>query len=550
MKKWKILAEAPTKLTSENLSKVLLKNRGIETKKELEEFLNGKLKDITLQNVGIKISEIKKTIKRIEEAIRKNQKIIIYGDYDVDGITGTAILWETIYSFYPNVVPYIPHRVDEGYGLSKKGIENILDQNSDVGLIITVDNGIVAYDAVRFANKLKIDVIITDHHVPSKKIPPCFSLVHTTRLCGAGVAYLLSQEIKKQKSKIKNIDGEYLDLVALATVADLVPLIRANRILLKEGLRVLRKTERPGLIELFQEAGLSPEKIGTYEIGHVIGPRLNASGRMEHAMDALRLLCTKDKKRAKDLAFKLGETNRDRQLLTQETTAAASLVSEKLIKGEKIIFVHDEKFNQGIIGLVASRLVEKHYKPSIVVSVGEKVSKGSARSITGFNIIEYLRSFPTFLSEAGGHPMAAGFTIETEKLLEFKKAVEIEGHKKIKDELLTKILLVDLELHFGQINLALHKELQKLAPFGMANPEPLFVAKKLIVKSVRLVGKEGKHIKLMLEQNGVLISGIAFGLAEEKIVKEGSQIDVVFTIDNNIWNGKDRLQLKIKDIRS
>ncbi len=547
MKKWKFLTETPTKLTPENLFKILLKNRGIETKKEVDEFLNGKLEDVIPENVDIKVSQIKKTIKRINEAICKNQKIIIYGDYDVDGITGTAILWETIYSFYSNVSPYIPHRIDEGYGLSVKGIENILEQNIEVGLIITVDNGIVAFDAIEFANKKNIDVVISDHHVPSKKLPACYALVHTTKICGAGVAYLLAKEIlKERKIKIKN---GHLDLVALATVADLVPLTNANRILLKEGLKNLRKTTRPGLTELFREGGITPEKIGVYEIGHVIGPRLNASGRMEHAMDALRLLCTKDKKRARDLAFKLGETNRDRQLLTQETTAAASLISEELIKNEKIIFVYDKKYNQGIIGLVASRLVEKHYKPSIVVSVGEKVSKGSARSITGFNIIEYLRSFPTFLSEAGGHPMAAGFTIETEKLLEFKKAVEIEGHKKIKDELLTKTILVDLELEFGQINLALHKELQRLAPFGMANPEPSFVSRKITVRSVRTVGKDNKHLQLMLEKDGNLISSIAFGLAGEKSVAAGSEIDALYTIDNNVWNGKDRLQLKIKDIK-
>ena len=546
MKKWKILTEAPTKLTPENLFKILLKNRGIETKKEVDEFINGKLGDVIPENVGIKIPQIKKTIKRIDEAIAKNQKIIIYGDYDVDGITGTAILWETIYSFYPNVAPYIPHRIDEGYGLSVKGVENILEQNIEVGLIITVDNGIVAFDAVEFANQKNIDVVISDHHVPSKKLPVCYALVHTTKLCGAGVAYLLAKEIlKERKTKIKN---EHLDLVALATVADLVPLTGANRILLKEGLKILNKTTRPGLTELFREGGITPEKIGVYEIGHVIGPRLNASGRMEHALDSLRLLCTKDRARARELAQKLGVTNKDRQVLTQETTAAASLISEKLIKNEKIIFVYDKKYNQGIIGLVASRLVEKHYKPSIVVSVGEKVSKGSARSITGFNIIEYLRSFPTFLSEAGGHPMAAGFTIETEKLLEFKKAIEIEAHAKIKDELLTKTILVDLELEFGQINLALHKELQRLAPFGMANPEPSFVSRRITVRSVRTVGKDSKHLQLMLEKDGNLISAIAFGLAEEKPVAAGSVIDALYTIDNNVWREKEKLQLKIKDL--
>ncbi|OIP58130.1 MAG: single-stranded-DNA-specific exonuclease RecJ [Candidatus Levybacteria bacterium CG_4_10_14_0_2_um_filter_36_16] len=544
MKKWNIINKLKNNGAEKDIVKILLANRGIKTKKDIEEFINPKLTSVTLESVGIDKKEVKKTIVRIEKAIKKNETIVIYGDYDVDGICGTAILWETIYGFYKNVTPYIPHRVEEGYGLSIKGIENL--KNKNCRLIITVDNGIVAYDAIEYAKKEGIDIIVTDHHLPSKKELNAYAVVHTTQLCGTSVAYLLSREISKDRS-LESSELNHLDLVALATVADMVPLLDANRALLKFGLDSLRETRRVGLLSLFSASGIEKEKIGTYEIGYIIAPRLNAAGRMEHAIDGLRLICTTDKNRAAILAKKLNETNKDRQILTEEMRLHAEEISEKISTSEKIIFVYDKSYNQGVVGLVASRLVEKHYRPSFVVSVGEKLSKGSARSIKGCNIIEFIRKFQHFLIDTGGHPMAAGFTIETSKIEIFKKALEEHGKEIIKDEQLIKSLDIDLEFNFNQITFEMFESIQKLLPFGMKNPEPVFLTKNVTVSDIKTVGKDGKHLKLLLEKNGKKILGIWFGNGKNDM-KIGKEVDVVYTIDSNYWNGESKLQLKIKDV--
>ncbi|MDO8582991.1 MAG: DHH family phosphoesterase [bacterium] len=330
-----------------NLIKIILENRGLKTKKEIEEFLNPKLENINIKSVGINSANLKKAIERIKLAIKNKEQIVVFGDYDVDGICGTAILWETLNSIGAKVMPYIPHRIDEGYGLSIAGINNVIlnlfqdpkhkskemlkqdgyqtvtrqvQHDTGGGLIITVDNGIVANKAVEFAKEKGIDVIITDHHVPSKVLPKALAIVHTTKLCGTGIAYLLSEEMLKQ---VQHDNGKHLGLVALATVADLVPLKGANRTLLKFGLEALKKTKRVGLLELFKEAGLDKNSIGVYQIGHMIAPRLNAMGRLEYAMDSLRLICTNNQKRAENLAHLLGATNKERQDITLQTVLHA-----------------------------------------------------------------------------------------------------------------------------------------------------------------------------------------------------------------------------------
>ena len=554
MKKWKILNE----LRINDLIKILLENREIKTKKEVGDFLNPKIETVTAKSVGIENSNLKKAIRRIQLAIKNKEQIVVFGDYDVDGICGTAILWETLNALGAKVTPYIPHRIDEGYGLSSKGISNVKLQISNVGLIITVDNGIVANKAVDFANKKGIDVIITDHHVPSaggfKKLPKALAIVHTTKLCGTGVTWLLSQEILNSKSQIPNkfqntkykIQNTHLELVALATVADLVPLKGANRTLLKFGLKELRETKRVGLLELFKEAGLKKEAIGVYEIGHMISPRLNAMGRLEYAMDSLRLICTNNQKRAESLAQLLGSTNRERQSLTLDSTLhAITKIKNQKSKIKKLLFISHETYEQGVIGLIAGKLVEEFYRPAIVVSKGVKFSKASARSVRGFNIIEFIREHSSYLVDAGGHPMAAGFTVETTKLLELQKTLEDRAELVLSKDLLTRSLKIDCELALSFIDLNLYESLQKLAPFGMGNPEPTFISKDVVVEDVRLVGAEGKHLKLKFR-----IEGIAFGMGEmSSKIHIGDKVDIVYTIDENEWNGEKRLQLKIKDIQ-
>ena len=552
MKKWETVNNLKIKngeLKIDEVIKALLENRGIKTKKETEDFLNPKLSEVTIKSVRINALQVKKSIDRIKKAIKNKEQVVIFGDYDVDGICGSAILWETLNDLGAKVMPYIPNRIDEGYGLSIKGVENLESKIQNIKLIITVDNGIVANKAVEFAKKQGIDVIITDHHVPSEKLPNAFSIVHTTLLCGTGVAYMLSLELKTQNSKLKNRD--HLGLVALATVADLVPLLGANRTLLKYGLLELHETKRPGLLALFNEAQINKNSIGVYEIGHIIAPRLNAMGRLESAMDSLRLVCTTNKERGVKLAYKLASTNKERQNVTEEAVAhAKAKVRASNPELEKLLFISDESYEQGVIGLVAGRLVEEFYLPSIVISKGDIYSKASARSVSGFNMIEFIRSELKLLVDVGGHPMAAGFTIETKKLALLEKNLKKKAKKLVDKEKLKRLLRIDLELPILNLTQSLCDAIQKLQPFGMKNPEPTFLSKNLIIEDLRLIGNRSKHLKLYLKPQGLNFGfdAIAFGMGEENGFKIGDRIDIVYNLSENEWNGNKKLQLKIKDI--
>ncbi|MBP6913792.1 MAG: single-stranded-DNA-specific exonuclease RecJ [Candidatus Levybacteria bacterium] len=547
MKRWKILNEDTIGSTKEEIIKLLLENRGIKNSFSTENFLSPKLETITQEAVGIDTKEVEKTIVLIKKTIKENKGIIIYGDYDVDGICGTAILWETIFSFYKNVYPYIPHRIDEGYGLSIAGIENCKKQNKDIGLIITVDNGIVAEKPVQYAKKEGIRVVISDHHTKGKTLPLADAVIHTTELCGAGVAYLLSTELRKEFNiPMSNV---HLELVALATVADLVPLHRHNRTFLKHGIMALRETKREGLLALFAEGKVDNKFIDTYQIGHIIAPRLNASGRISHALDSLRLICTTNKTRALELAKLLHNVNQERQSLTIKSSehAKASVIDRKGDL-ENLIFVSDQSYEQGVVGLIASRLVEEFYRPSIAVSIGGKVSKGSARSIPGVNIIELIRSVPGLDFEAGGHPMAAGFSIDTEKLDTFEKEL-VKKAKEIKKELFDRLLSIDLELSFSAISTDLYYSLQALSPFGMGNPTPLFMTKAVSIASLSRVGKEGNHLQVLFEKDGDFFKGIQFNLKNIETFQVGEMVNIAYTIELNEWRGSKNIQLKIRDMQ-
>ncbi len=569
MKKWKIISKIKN---TNQIVKILLENRGLKTKVDINEFLHPRLEDITVANVGIDKKQLKKAVERIKKAIKNQEQIIVYGDYDVDGICGTAILWETLNSLGAKVLPYIPHRIEEGYGLSLAGISNLKSQISNLKLIITVDNGIVANAAVDFANKNGIDVIITDHHVPSKKLPKAHAIVHTTKLCGAGVAWALAQKLKIKNEKLK-IEDNHLELVALATIADLVPLLGANRTLTKYGLEALRKTKRVGLLELFREAGIDALNVDTYQVGHVIAPRLNAAGRITHAMDSLRLLCTKNREKAKELAQKLGTTNKERQQITEEALLHAKTAVTLRLRSEqgsqKLLFTSHESYQQGVIGLVAGKLVDEFYRPAIVVAKGDKYSKASARSVSGFNMIEFIRTASELLVDVGGHPMAAGFTVETEKLLLLQEKLEESAEKAVGEDLLARTLRIDCEIKLSDIIPDFYEQLQTLEPFGMGNPQPTFVSRGVTIEDMRLVGADSRHLKFRLSchpersegsqdsspasrraQNDILMDAIAFGLGERAgEFHIGDKVDIVYIIEQDTWNGNQKLQLKIKDIQ-
>lgn len=563
-KKWTTISQVRSEkgeVRSEDIISMLLKNRGYEDEKDIENFLHPRLEDVTPESVAIDGNHLKKALKRIEKAIKYQEQIVVFGDYDVDGITGSAILWETLHELGAKCLPYIPNRVDEGYGLSIKGIRNLPAgrQGQELGikntkLIITVDNGIVAHEAVKFANEQGIDVIITDHHTVGESKPDAYAIVHTTKLCGAGVAYLLSKELRIKNGEWREDSDVHLELAALGTVADLVPLTDANRAIVMHGLEKLRTTSRTGLVALFNQAGIKQDAIGVYDIGYIIGPRLNAAGRIESAMDSLRLLCTKDQSRATQLASKLELINRERQFLLKEAVehAIAHFSGESFdsAQGKKILIVGHETYKEGVIGLVAGKLVEEYYRPAIVLSIGETHSKASVRSISGFNIIDFLRSHHEHFVNVGGHPMAAGFTVETAKIAQLQEALESKAAELLTDEILTRSLKIDLELPFSALDQDLYDKLQQLAPFGMANPEPVFATPGVRVENIKVLGKEAQHLKLVLSQDGKQFEAIAFGMgALSEELKAGDKIDVAYVLDENTWNGNTKLQLKIRDIK-
>ncbi len=532
MKKWEILGKG------NDIISLILKNRGLATKKEIDEFLHPHDPfTLNADDVGIEPRALMSAVTRLKKAIKNKESIVVYADYDADGITAGAIMWETLYGLGAHVMPYIPHRVEEGYGLSTKGIDAVREE-FDPSLIITVDHGITAKEKVAYAKKMGIDVIVTDHHVKPEALPDC-TIVHTTQLSGAGVSWFLAKEFGKPDTA----------LAAIGTIADMVPLVGANRSIAKYGLISLNQTKRVGLFALIVDAGLAKGELGTYDVSHMIAPRLNAMGRLEHALDALRLLCTKRSDKASLLAQKLGLTNRERQKLTEDTVVHALDLVPKSSK--KLIFVAHASYNQGVIGLVAGRLVEQFYRPAIVVSVGDGYSKASARSVAGFNIVEAIRSCSDILVDVGGHPMAAGFTVETKNLKKLQSRLEKLAEEALDEEKLTRKLRIDAEIPLDAVSEALWESIQAFAPFGFGNPEPVFATRNVTIKVIRLVGKDGKHLKLRLTSHvsRLTFDAIAFNFgALYGQLQPGAEAAIAYSIDLDRWNGNKRLQLKIKDI--
>jgi len=534
--KWEVLGKDKNK----KIVDILLENRGIKTAKKKKEFFKPtKPEKLNLKELGISKVEIKKAIKRIKEAKRKRQKVVVYGDYDADGICATAILWEALYKMGLKVLPYIPERFSEGYGLNIESIKKLKEKDPDLSLILTVDHGIVADNKVDLTKELGIDVIITDHHQKGKTTPKAYSIIHTTKISGSAVAWVLSRELGSNNG---------LELAALGTIADQLSLIGSNRSIAKYGLEALRETKRPGLLSLFEEAGIEKESIGTYEVGFIIAPRINAMGRLTHAIDSLRLLCTKDRLRARELADLVGKTNLERQKIVETVvTHAKEKLGEKI--KESIIILSHESYHEGVIGLAAAKLVEKFYKPAIVLSRKKDISKASARSIAGFNIIENIRKLENLYIEGGGHPMAAGFSIETSKIETFAKEINKIAKPLLTEYILSKKLKIDTEIGFDGINQDLYDKIKEFEPTGLGNFTPLFLTKKVEVLEVRTVGGGNTHLKLKLRKDNFIFDAIAFnfGNVYTKLTKE-TTLDIVYSIEENIWNNHTSIQLKIKDI--
>lgn len=551
-KTWQIEGKTnKKKLNIKDISKILFKNRGINDKKEQEIFLNPKNPfEIDLSEFQIDKKQMELAIERISVAINNNEEMIVYGDYDADGVSATAIMWETIFNLGgKNVLPYIPERFSEGYGLNIESIKKLKKDRPNLKLIITVDHGIVADKKVDLARELGIDIIISDHHQPGSIKPNPVALVHTTKIGGAGVAWVLARELT---NKIGNDENkiqieELLGLVAIGTIADQIPLLGSNRSFAKFGLVKLCETKRPGLIALYEISGIKKGFVGPYEVGFLIAPRINAMGRLEHAMHSLRLLCTRKKDKAEELAFHLNNVNLERQKIVEEVFVHAKKSLGEDYKN-KFIILANESYHEGVIGLVASRLVEEYYLPTILLSKNGDKSKASARSISGFNIIENIRLVSEYLIEGGGHPMAAGFSILTSNIDKFVTKFGEIVNKNLTEEILTKKLKIDIEIDLKLVDQNLLSLVKSFEPSGLGNPSPVFATMNTTLKEVRLIGKDNSHLKIKIGDEKTF-DAIGFGMAKNIKIPEGSKVDVVYAIDENVWNGKRSLQLKLKDIR-
>ena len=549
------LQDLPLQGTShETIIQLLLESRGLRTKEEQDQFFNPKHPNkISLSELEITSEAMNKAVSRIQKAIDTKEKVVIYGDYDADGVSATAVMWHGLATLGVPAIPFIPHREKHGYGLSQAGIDEILEKHQP-DLIITVDNGIVAHEPAKYVASKNIDLIITDHHQTDGQVPEATSIIHSDKVCGTAIAWVFVRELFQHFHRPQKLVEELLDLVAIGTIADMMPMIGLNRSLATYGLEVLTTSQRPGIVAMKEEAGIAEgTTMSTYHVGFVLGPRINAMGRIDHGTDALRLLCLKDVTKARELAIHLGETNKDRQDITVSAVELAMEMYEKdeELQQQHIIVIEHEEFHEGVVGLVAGKLVEKYHKPAIVISKGKTEGKGSARSVSGVNIIELIRSVDSYLLGAGGHPGAAGLSVANSKFGAFKKAIEAKALEVIDKELLVPSLSIDLEIPLEVATLELYEKLQAFAPFGIGNNRPVFASDVEIVDH-RLIGKQSTHLKMTVsasEEGSLFVDSIGFGMHESaSLIEQTTNAKIAYTIDKNEWRGNTSLQLVLKGI--
>lgn len=529
----------------------LLHNRGIRTISEADAFLEGSASSAhdpyLLKDMDTAVSIIRRTID--DKAL-----IAVYGDFDADGITSTVLLTETLASLGAGVIPYIPHRVEEGYGLNSAALRTLADRG--VKLVITVDCGIGAVEEIQFGRSIGLDILITDHHSVSVPLPAANALVNPRRedcnypckdLAGVGVAFKLAQALlESQNSSLQEED--LLDLVALGTVADLSPLLGENRYLVTKGLKSLNNTRRAGLQEMILGAGLKPGSITTGDIGFVLGPRLNAAGRIDDAIISYDLLSTRSPQEGRRLASLLEQKNAERQRLTSEYLIKAREQAVSLVDNRKIVIISGEGYPAGIVGLIAGKLAEEYYKPFLVIEKGEQFSKGSARSIPGLDIVGALEQCKDLLVRFGGHKQAAGFTIDNDKLKELDERLQLVASDCMTECRSEPSLFVDTEIELGQMSWNTYKLVDSLAPYGFGNPQPLFLSQNVRVVDYRTVGMNSNHLRLRLSDGRGVWSAIGFRLGYF-IDEITSNVDIVYSLETNDWNGNVTLQLNMKDIR-
>ena len=559
MKKW-VLSEQKPGFAGE-LSKALrispivaqiLVNRGISDLNGAQTFLSPKLMNLS---DPFDIPNMRLGVERILQAAKDHEKVAVYGDYDVDGVTGTTILFEALKQLGLAPTYYIPSRYGEGYSLNIDAVQKLKDQG--VNLILTVDCGISSVIEIEKANSLGIDVIVTDHHNIPKQLPNAVALInpkliksdHPSKdLSGAGVAFKFAWALMRAAGITENsFLTSLLDLAALGTIADIVPLTKENRIIAKQGMSLLKDKKRPGILALADSARLKNE-LSIRDINFGISPRLNAAGRLEHASLAVNLLISKDPEEAKKLADELSKINSKRKGLGEDIqNEAFEKIEEDKLGQNKIIVVSGENWHPGVIGIIASRVTEKYNRPVVLIGVNEGSGRGSARSIEDFNVFNILESCVDLFKDFGGHEGAAGFEIAPENIPELKRRL-LENIEQMDLELAPK-LHIDFELDPSKITLGLIQELKILDPLGEENPAPVFISRNVIAIDTNKVGSNGGHFKAKFSFNGFTFEAIGFGMGNlTDFVKPNGSYDIAYTLSTNIWNGFETVQINLLDI--
>src|SRR3989344_695580 len=547
MKKWNVLSVSSS---PEDILELLLINRGVTEPALQKIFLNPPKALSYARNFQ---TDLKKALLKAKSIILKAMKddipIVIHGDYDADGICATAILYSAIRDEldYLKCFAFIPNRFDHGYGLSKASIDRVISGVSEkLGgvpedmLFITVDSGITSVPEVEYVQSLGYRIIVTDHHQKPVRLPAADCIVWNDSIVGSGISWFLSKTMGSR-------NAQSIGLAALATVTDLQPLVGTNRSIVKEGLEVLNTDPPLGIKKLLDFSGRRNGEITTYDLGWVVGPRLNASGRLIDASESLDLLTEKDENRLEEIALKLNKVNIERQDKTIEMYEVASGAALQSVP--KVIFSSHEEYHEGIIGLVAARLVQKYYRPSVVISLSEEYGKGSVRSIPGVDIISILRRYENLFENLGGHPMAAGFTITRNNLKEFERKLTEYCETSLSDELFQPVIDVDLKIPLNVINLDFAEKIKSLRPFGIGNKEPTFLSEGVGLASVDIVGKENNHISMRLYQEGNVYKSIFFnGIESHPNLKTGDKVDVVYKVKENEYNGNKKIDLIIDDL--
>jgi single-stranded-DNA-specific exonuclease len=558
-------SEIASKLKISHLLAQVLINRGITDITSARNFLQPQIAALGDPSL---LPDIEKASIRINEAVRRGEKIVIYGDYDVDGLSATALMYRCLKLVGAQVSYYIPERLEEGYGLNADAIKKLKEGGADV--ILTVDCGINACREADVARSFGIDLIITDHHQPGQEIPNAFAVVNPklkTSQCafrhfsGVGIAFKLAWAIGQHFSPLKKVSAEFKDfllnavgLVALGTIADVVPLLGENRILTKYGLSALQYTEIPGLRALLDIADLSNTNLDAFHVGYRLGPRLNAPGRVGNAGIVVEMLTTTCSERALEIANFLDQENKRRQDIQVDIMVSArkKVMNEINLDETTAIVLADQAWHPGIIGIIASKIVEEFNRPTVMIAIAEDIGHGSARSIPSFHILEALEYCKSKLLSVGGHAQAAGLKIHPDNIDEFRLMLNSTTAQRLSKTDLVPILNIDAEVTLSMLSKALVAELARLSPYGEGNPLPLFAAMNVkVVGQPRRIGSKGQHLSFYVKQGDVAIRAVAFGMGEqfERLKQNGKTCSLAFAVKINNWMDGENLELEVKDIK-